>query len=222
VSHPSTKKTATVVMGTPDYLSPEQARDLHLVDIRSDLYSLGCTFYFLLTAQVPFPGGTTAEKLARHTKDDALPVEQLRPDLPHEVADIVQCLLAKDPAYRYQTPAELVMELVPHAAPVPSAWASSRNVPSASADTVAAHANTSDLGLDLEDKVTASPPDRKSALAASLTQDLLPLPLSVTDIQLLPAARRDHWTLWPIMAICAAAGLLLGALGTAALLLLLR
>src|SRR5262249_38424540 len=50
------------VMGTPDYLSPEQARSLHQTDIRSDLYSLGCTFYFLLTGEVPFPGGNTLEK----------------------------------------------------------------------------------------------------------------------------------------------------------------
>src|SRR5262249_44838474 len=51
------------VMGTPDYLSPEQARDLHSADIRSDLYSLGCTFYYLLTGRVVFPGGTPLEKL---------------------------------------------------------------------------------------------------------------------------------------------------------------
>src|SRR5205807_5080134 len=54
------------VMGTPDYLSPEQADEPHTVDIRSDLYSLGCTFYFLLTGQVPFPGGTLFNKLHRH------------------------------------------------------------------------------------------------------------------------------------------------------------
>ena len=55
-----------VVMGTPDYLSPEQGRSLAAADIRSDLYSLGCTFYFLLTGEVPFPGGTPLEKLERH------------------------------------------------------------------------------------------------------------------------------------------------------------
>src|SRR5262249_33340942 len=50
------------VMGTADYISPEQATNAHRVDIRSDLYSLGCTFYFLLTGQAPFPGGTFMEK----------------------------------------------------------------------------------------------------------------------------------------------------------------
>ena len=58
-------------MGTPDYLSPEQARNLHKTDIRSDLYSLGCTFYFLLTGQVVFPGGGTLDKLIRHGAEKA-------------------------------------------------------------------------------------------------------------------------------------------------------
>src|SRR5207247_532915 len=82
------------VMGTPDYLSPEQARDLHKADIRSDLYSLGCTFYFLLTGQVPFPGGSMLEKLVRQTTETPTPVEQLRPDLPAPVVEIVRRLLA--------------------------------------------------------------------------------------------------------------------------------
>src|SRR5262249_5100965 len=67
-----------VVMGTPDFVSPEQARNLHQVDIRSDLYSLGCTFYFLLTGQVPFAGGTVMEKLIRHTTEEPPPVTGLR------------------------------------------------------------------------------------------------------------------------------------------------
>jgi len=111
-----------VVVGTPDYLSPEQARNLRTVDVRSDLYSLGCTFYFLLTGQVPFPGGTPLEKLIRQTREEPAAVEQLRPDIPQEVASIVRCLMAKEPSHRYQSPAELVLELMPLAAPVPFAW----------------------------------------------------------------------------------------------------
>jgi serine/threonine-protein kinase len=103
------------IMGTPDYVSPEQARDLHGVDIRADLYSLGCTFYYLLTARPPFPGGNVVDKLVRHGAEQPAFVETLRPDVPMAVADIVHRLLAKDPADRYQTPAELADVLAPFA-----------------------------------------------------------------------------------------------------------
>src|SRR5262249_32928446 len=66
---------AGAVIGTPDYISPEQARDSRTVDIRSDLYSLGCTLYYMLTAQVPFPGGNGMEKLFKHQLEVAAPVE---------------------------------------------------------------------------------------------------------------------------------------------------
>jgi serine/threonine protein kinase len=105
--------SANTVLGTPDYLSPEQCRDLHATDIRSDLYSLGCTFYYLLTGQVPFPGGTSLEKLVRHASEDAEPVESLRPSVPAAVAAIVRKLMAKDPAERYQAPDELAAALAP-------------------------------------------------------------------------------------------------------------
>jgi serine/threonine-protein kinase len=103
------------VMGTPDYLSPEQARDLHRVDIRSDIYSLGCTFYYLLTGQVPHPGGSTMEKLVRHSTEEPEPVEQLRPEVPQPVAAIVRRMMARDPAARFQTPAEAAAALTPFA-----------------------------------------------------------------------------------------------------------
>src|SRR5713101_6949943 len=95
------------VMGTPDYVSPEQARDLHKVDIRSDLYSLGCTFYYLLTGQVPFPGGSAADKLIRQNAQEPTPLEELRPEVPSGVAAIVRRLMAKKPRARFQTPTEL-------------------------------------------------------------------------------------------------------------------
>ena len=110
------------VMGTPDFLSPEQSKNLHEVDIRSDLYSLGCTFHFLLTGDLPFPGGTTVDKLIRHHSDQPRPIEELRPDVPSTIADIVRKLMAKDPDDRYQTPDELMDALAPHAAPSVADW----------------------------------------------------------------------------------------------------
>jgi serine/threonine-protein kinase len=111
------------VMGTPDYLSPEQARDLHKTDIRSDLYSLGCTFYFLLTGEVPFPGGNAMDKLIRHATEAPAPIPMLRADVPAAVLAIVDRLLAKAPEDRFQTPAELVEALQPYAVSGPMPWA---------------------------------------------------------------------------------------------------
>jgi serine/threonine-protein kinase len=103
------------ILGTPDFVSPEQARDVHGVDIRSDLYSLGCTFYYLLTGQVPYPGGSAVEKLVRHGTVAAPAVEELRPGVPAAVSTIVRQLMAKAPADRFQTPAELAAALTPFA-----------------------------------------------------------------------------------------------------------
>src|SRR5579864_928229 len=95
------------MMGTPDYISPEQARDASSVDIRADLYSLGCTFYFLLTGQPPFPTGTAMEKLLRHQMEQPDPVEKIRTNTPPMVAAVIRRLMAKVPEKRFQTPAEL-------------------------------------------------------------------------------------------------------------------
>jgi serine/threonine protein kinase len=123
-SHPGTiLAKENTVMGTPDYLSPEQARSLHRTDIRSDLYSLGCTFYFLLTGRVPFPGGSAVDKLIRHGSEEPVPVSEFRSDVPPAVAAIVAKLMAKDPADRFQTPAELAAALEPFAVSGPTPWA---------------------------------------------------------------------------------------------------
>jgi formylglycine-generating enzyme required for sulfatase activity/tRNA A-37 threonylcarbamoyl transferase component Bud32 len=114
------------MMGTPDFLAPEQATDARSVDIRADLYSLGCTFYYLLTAQVPFPGETLAQKIIGHQIDDPVPVELYRPDVPPEVAAVVGKLMAKKPEDRYQTPAEVAEALGVILRNLP--WASSRKV----------------------------------------------------------------------------------------------
>jgi serine/threonine protein kinase len=99
------------VVGTPDYMAPEQAVNSAKADIRADLYSLGCTFYQLLTNQPPFPGGTPMEKLLKHRIDQPKPLEQLRPEVPPAVASVVRKLMAKKVDERYQTPAEVVQAL---------------------------------------------------------------------------------------------------------------
>ncbi len=119
------------VLGTPEFIAPEQACNSSTCDIRADLYSLGCTFYYLLASQVPFPTGTVTDKLLQHQLDHAEPVgkvrgmrlaarlsarefqqvtpEQLR--VPAPVEEVVSKLLAKHPDERYQTPAELAEAL---------------------------------------------------------------------------------------------------------------
>jgi serine/threonine-protein kinase len=103
------------VLGTPDFIAPEQALDVRRADIRSDIYSLGATLYCLLTGQVPFPGGTVQEKLLRHQVESPLPVRQVRPDLPAAVGAVVDRMLRKEPGERYQTPAEVARALEPFA-----------------------------------------------------------------------------------------------------------
>src|SRR5260370_1667477 len=84
-----TKQYDETVLGTADYLAPEQAIDSHSVDIRADIYSLGATFYFMLTGQPPFPEGTIAQKLVWHGTKEPTPIRTIRPDVPAEVATVV-------------------------------------------------------------------------------------------------------------------------------------
>ena len=102
------------IVGTPDYLAPEQARSSK-VDIRADLYALGCTFYSLLTGHPPFPGGSAFEKVLKHSREFPQPVGTFRPDVPPEVVAILNKLMAKSPDDRYQVPNELVSALTPYA-----------------------------------------------------------------------------------------------------------
>jgi serine/threonine-protein kinase len=115
------------VMGTPDYLSPEQSRNLHKTDIRSDLYSLGCTFYFLLAGRVPFPGGNAMDKLIRHSTEHPTPITEMRGDVPAPVLAVLDKLLAKHPNDRFQTPAELIEALHPWAVPGPTPGRTTRS-----------------------------------------------------------------------------------------------
>lgn len=99
------------VMGTVDYLAPEQARDSHNADIRADIYSLGCTLYYLLTGQAPFLGGTAAEKMYKHQFEDPTPVQLVRRDAPQALDSVIRKAMAKRPEHRYQTPVDLACDL---------------------------------------------------------------------------------------------------------------
>jgi serine/threonine protein kinase len=101
------------IIGTVDYLSPEQAINPRGVDIRGDIYSLGCTLYFLLTGRVPFNGTTVMQKILQHQKKDAPLVEVLSPAVPAALAAIVRRMMAKKPEDRFQTPAAVALALTP-------------------------------------------------------------------------------------------------------------
>jgi len=101
-----------MTLGTFDYISPEQARDPRSADVRSDLYSLGCTIFYMLVGRPPFGNGTMVQKLLQHQQDRPPVIESLRPDVPRRFGDVLDRLMEKDPKDRYQRPADLVAELV--------------------------------------------------------------------------------------------------------------
>ncbi len=200
------------VMGTPDYLSPEQARNLHNTDIRSDIYSLGCTFYYLLTGQVPFPGGQPIEKLLRHTTEKPAPLIQFRGDVPEAVQQILNRMLAKRPADRFQTSAEIIAAMEPYAVSGPTPWAPSSPLP-----------GLPEKPTDDEEGPEAS--NELSALANTMPAGKTPTPLAIVPDNRRRGRTRTgrKWTLpgsreW----IYLGAGLLGLVLGLAALLWLWR
>jgi serine/threonine protein kinase len=177
------------VMGTPDYLSPEQARDLHKADIRSDLYSLGCSFYFLLTGRVPHPGGSALDKLIRHNSEEPAPLSQFRADVPPEVEQILRKLMARRPADRFQTPAELIAALQPFAVGGSIPWAAP---PTVIPLTEAPAADDCAVGsLDVLDGGSSA---EYGALGNTVSQDPSPTPLVTPEplhlVRTLPPRQR--------------------------------
>ncbi|MBY0524212.1 MAG: SUMF1/EgtB/PvdO family nonheme iron enzyme [Gemmataceae bacterium] len=174
------------VLGTPDFMAPEQADDARTVDIRADLYSLGCTFFYLLTGQVPFPGGSFIEKVVRHRSAVPPRVEDLRRDVPAEFCAVAARLLAKSPADRYQVPAELADAL----ARATGASSSSLAPPTVAIDEAATTIDEVQLPPEL-----TGPPEVPEAVEHPWPAPDLP-PASSLRLTRTPAERRR----WPLVA----------------------
>ena len=104
---------AGAMMGTPAYMAPEQAQDAASADIRADIYSLGCTLYFLLTGAPPFAGASIYAILKAHESTEAASLHQKRPGVPAELSAIAAQMMAKDPARRFQKPIDAAKALAP-------------------------------------------------------------------------------------------------------------
>ena len=100
------------MLGTPDYIAPEQISDAQQADIRADIYSLGCTLYYLLTGGPPFQGDSLYDVLQAHHSMEATPLNLARPEVPVELAALVAKMMAKEPERRFQEPKEVAQAVV--------------------------------------------------------------------------------------------------------------
>ncbi|QGJ70518.1 Serine/threonine protein kinase [Planctomycetales bacterium 10988] len=117
---PGTALTQTGQMiGTPDFIAPEQAQNSKEADIRADIFSLGCTLYHMLTGELPFTGNNPVEKLVARFNNAVPPVKDLRPDVPDGVNEIVLKMTRKNPAERYSHPREIAEAILPFCLPNP-------------------------------------------------------------------------------------------------------
>src|SRR5262249_1762385 len=107
---PAALTAAGITVGTPDYLSPEQARMVKL-DGRSDLYSLGCTMYHLISGQLPFKGESSMDCIVGRITGKAIPISEARPGLPPRLVQAIEKLMATNPDDRYQTADEAAAAL---------------------------------------------------------------------------------------------------------------
>jgi serine/threonine protein kinase len=111
-----------MLLGTPDYMAPEQARDARTADVRADVYALGCVLYHALTGQPPFPDKSALNTVLRHATEVPRPIADFAPDVPEGLQPILNWMMAKDPNQRYPTPerAALALEMFLPAEPPPA------------------------------------------------------------------------------------------------------
>jgi serine/threonine-protein kinase len=165
------------ILGTADYLAPEQGVNSSDVDTRADLYALGSTLYFLLAGHPPFPDCTMLEKIIRKQKDDPAPIHRLRPDVPPALSAVVSQLLARKPDDRFSTPQAAAIALHPFALPdkqFPAClFEAARTSCDGQADTptsvTCAKRAPSDSDLVTEPRTDIVPVDRPEALTGEMT-----------------------------------------------------
>lgn len=181
---------ANTFMGTPAYASPEQATDARSADIRADIYSLGCTLFFLLTGRPPFEGNNYVDLLHAHAHKEPPAVTDLRKDVPAELAAVVAKMLAKRPEDRYQTPVDVAKALLPFAVTKKAAAEESGLRPTAA---VAAPANE-----------TVRPKQRAEETHVALPGQALPSVLAERSDSVPPTTResieqsggKKRWSAW--------------------------
>jgi serine/threonine protein kinase len=190
------------MLGTPDYIAPEQIRDAQSADIRADIYSLGCTFYYLLAGGPPFRGANLWDIYQAHFSMDAGPLNLVRPEVPAELAAVVAKMMAKEPGRRFQTPGEVARALTPFfkagASPLPAA-----GVEMARGDTqVALHPPSSAGPAPVPGATLIESNEDVSSFDASKPNSPEPQPAPSEA-----PARRPPWV-WPALIAASVAGVL--------------
>jgi serine/threonine protein kinase len=174
------------IVGSMDYIAPEQTLDAAKVDGRCDLYALGCTLYFALSGRQPFPGGTSKEKIQRHRTEQPTPISELVPGLPVGFVGLVEGLMCKDPSGRPPTAQLAEMEL--------RMWATGEEEPPPDA--------APGTGFDWQSLA-------ETEAEGSGEFGLVPLP----EVEVLDEGARSRWPTWPVILLAASAAvMLLGAL----------
>jgi autotransporter-associated beta strand protein len=159
------------VIGTADYISPEQALDSKDVDIRADIYSLGCTFYFLLTGKAPFADANVTQKLLLHQLREPPPIKDRRPDVDDALIDIIATMMAKVREDRFQTPDEVVEALAPWTA-VPIDPPRPEEMPTSA---WAPQSDRSNTPSSVSARTTISSPPTRTLVRMGGTQVLVPI-----------------------------------------------
>ncbi len=196
------------MMGTVDYLSPEQAVNCHNVNIRSDIYSLGCTLYFLLAGTPPFPKGTLVEKLLAHQTKSPTPLSGPRPEIPPKLLQIVERMMAKRPEDRFQAPAEVADALGGWLRGCQTRPTVTVNEPRNSTPHSASHGRSTLVRKSGARTMVASPSQKTNVSALSSSSRLLPegsawslcrprRPVGVEDLT--PRPLVECWRRWAVV-----------------------